>query len=141
MLVIGTVGAGGRLRSQTVATGANESATITGYVRSSNGDPIRGAAITLRPSSPEFVLEEPRLAESGDDGGFAIPNVPPGLYRITSVSKPGFAALVAPIPISVQGSEQKTDVVITLAPQGVFGGRLNDVYGELLVGTPSLHIA
>ncbi len=56
---------------------------ITGVVRDSNQNPVRGAVVVLLPNIlPDKVERESILAlESGEDGGFVFRDLAPGKYR------------------------------------------------------------
>lgn len=65
------------------------SGTVVGTVRDSSGAVVPGAAVTA-------TNQQTGIAQStvtGGEGGYTLPNLPPGIYRITAQSK-GFATAV-----------------------------------------------
>ncbi len=66
---------------------ATQSAQIAGTVQDQSGAVLAQAQITLTNTETGIVRE----TLSGGDGGYTLPNLTPGTYRL-SVSKPGFAA-------------------------------------------------
>lgn len=65
-------------------------ATITGTVLDTNGDVLQGAQVTLQGQSGSAV----RTVKSGNDGQFAFPGLPPGVYKVT-VAAPGMRTSTA----------------------------------------------
>ncbi|HEV2470749.1 MAG TPA: carboxypeptidase-like regulatory domain-containing protein [Candidatus Sulfotelmatobacter sp.] len=77
--------------AQSTKTSSNpeNSATLSGTVVDKNGDVLQGAQVTLSdPAGPA------RNAQSGRDGQFAFPGLPPDTYKLT-VSAPGMTTFTS----------------------------------------------
>src|SRR5216117_1883895 len=69
-----------------IVSAANDLATINGRVHDSTGFPITGALVIVAAASP--IIPE-RVALTGKDGSFSIPNLFAGQYTV-KVSMPQF---------------------------------------------------
>src|SRR5262245_23416604 len=95
------------------------SGSIGGVVKDRNGAPVAGARITVNDSMTNIT----QMAESKDDGGFVVPQLPPGSYTIT-VEKTGFRKFT------------KTGVVLSAADRlsaGTFMLDIGEVSDEVTV--------
>jgi hypothetical protein len=98
----------GQNGSQPAAAG-----TITGTVLDTDQDVLQGARVILAgPSGPAI-----RTLQSGIDGQFAFPGLPPGIYKLT-VTAPGMRTFTSS-EISLHAGEFRIVPPVTLA---VFGG-------------------
>jgi len=61
---------------------ANDSASITGTVQKSNGDPVASARVTAVPANNSQRRDLYKSANSGTDGTFTLSSLPPGSYKI-----------------------------------------------------------
>jgi len=68
------------------ATAKNSAGNISGTVHDPSGAVIPGANVTLFNMEQKYKV----VARSGEDGAFAFPAMPAGLYRL-EISSPGFA--------------------------------------------------
>ena len=94
--------------------GVASAQTLAGSVRDTSGAVLPG--VTTEASSPALI-EKIRVAVTDGNGQYQIPNLPPGVYKIT-FSLPGFSALV------------RDGVELT-------GGGVTTINAELRVGTVS----
>src|SRR5437879_7231992 len=69
-----------------IASAANDLAAITGRVHDAAGSPVAGALVIVVATSP--IIPE-RVALTGKDGSFSIPNLFAGQYRV-KISMPQF---------------------------------------------------
>ena len=69
---------------------AQGSAQIQGTVQDASGSAVPGAVIKVTQTDTGVV----RSAASGSDGGYVLPNLPIGPYRV-EVSKQGYTSYVA----------------------------------------------
>ena len=84
------------LMAQTTQTGG----TVVGTITDQSGAIIPGVKIELSNSATNFT----RTAETNKVGGYTLPNIPPGEYKIT-VSSPGFRiAVVQTVSVEVRES-------------------------------------
>jgi hypothetical protein len=70
------------------ATAQIASGVLTGEVRDQAGQPIAGAQVRV----VEVRTNRERTVETATDGGYLVPALPPGLYRL-AISAPGFRRL------------------------------------------------
>lgn len=104
-----------------------EPGSIDGVVRSNaTGQALRRAQVVLSPSGGKG---DSRVQETGDDGKFAFPSVPPGRYSIT-VERDGFLRLAAarvssykmPPVFSVRPGQTVSGLDFRMIPAGVISG-------------------
>src|SRR5256885_40078 len=92
-----------------IASAANDLATINGRVHDSAGSPVAGALVIVAAVSP--IIPE-RIALTGKDGSFSIPNLFAGQYSV-KISMPQFLpALKQGIQLNAGGT-----VVLTVSLQ------------------------
>jgi hypothetical protein len=92
---------------------------VSGGVSDPERKPVPGAHVTLTP----LDKARPGLqADSGEDGAFSFPRVPPGSYRLAG-EKEGLAPAVLPSEVRVSTSEV-TDLRLELSAGGSITGRL-----------------
>jgi outer membrane receptor protein involved in Fe transport len=101
-----------------VASGQAETGRLAGTVRDPQGDPVPGAAVTIRSQSTGATRE----AVTGSDGIFAFPNLQPAVWEITirltgfktysttATVSPGGSIAVAPV-LEVGGVEELVTVI------------------------------
>ena len=82
-----------------------ETGSITGTVRDSSGAAISGATVKAR----NLATSAERSANSGDNGQYNIPGLPPGNYEVT-VTSTGFANWTGRTEVTVGG-------IVTVDPQ------------------------
>ena len=82
----------------TVTFGQSTSGSINGTVKDPGGALVPGATVTV--TNPATSITQ--TAVTADDGGFSVPQLPPGNYTIT-IEKDGFKKL------------DKTDVILSAA--------------------------
>src|SRR5271165_3986031 len=109
------------------STEGQESGSVDGVVRSSaTGQVLRRAQVTL---SPVGARGGGRFQETGEDGKFSFPSLPPGRYSIT-VERDGYLRLAAahlrsykmPPVLSVRPGETVSGLDFRMIPAGVIGG-------------------
>lgn len=61
---------------------ANDSASITGTVQYSNGDPVQSARVTAVPANNSQRRDLYKVANSAADGTFTLSALPPGNYKV-----------------------------------------------------------
>lgn len=61
---------------------ANDSASITGTVQRSNGDPVQSARVTAVPANNSQRRDLFKAVNSGADGTFTLADLPPGSYKV-----------------------------------------------------------
>src|SRR5215510_8177767 len=125
-------------------------ASVDGIVfDSETKQPLPGATISLQDRNGTGGK---MITVTGNDGRFALHNVPPGQYLIEA-SRSGYVSEVAGnsllppnlppntlMPINIAVSQQLTagqtlsDLRLVLTPGGVITGRLTDDHGEAVVG-------
>ena len=110
--------------AQTTTTGA-----IEGVVTDPNGAAVKGATVTA--TSPNLIKAQ--TATTGDDGRYQIPNLPPGLYKVT-VEGQGFGKYES-AELSVNlGRTSTADATLQLATSTntvtVVGGNAVDTAGN-----------
>ena len=103
-------------------------AHVSGVVMSSDGRPLAGAILVVRPrgsgsGSPANLLAGAGRSQSAADGSFRLSAVPPGEYVLEVQQRPmqpgaalqnGFAGLeFASVPLSVSGSIENFTVITT----------------------------
>src|SRR5262245_12668669 len=89
------------LLAPAIASGANDLAAINGRVHNSAGSPIAGALVIVAAASP--IIPE-RVALTGKDGSFSIPNLFAGQYTV-KISMPQFLpALKSGIQLNAGGT-------------------------------------
>jgi hypothetical protein len=108
--------------------------TISGTVTDRDGATIAGASITLTPD-PQPPADGPRVAVSTPDGRFSIPDVPPGLFKIT-VAAAGFAPLQTSgelhagesivLPAIALAAASNTDIQVTASQSEIAEAQIND---------------
>jgi protocatechuate 3,4-dioxygenase beta subunit len=112
-------------------------ARISGTVKNAADDtPLaRARVIATSPGLPE-----PRVAISGTDGKYALPDLPPGAYTITA-TRTGFAPFtygqgrsITGTPVSVITGQQLTAIDLPLTAGGVIVGRILDEDGAPFAG-------
>ena len=85
----------GRVMMQSAAAPAKATATgdasLSGTVIDPTGAFLPGAKIEVAPAQAAGAKAVTASAIAGSNGAYAIPNLPPGTYRVT-VTRPGFAA-------------------------------------------------
>ena len=122
--------------SEQAAAPAAGTAQISGVIRNSSDDtPVTRARV----SAASDALEGPRVALSGADGKYSIPDLPAGAYTVT-VTRSGFAPQthskgrsITPAPIVVaDGQQVATD--FALVPSGFIAGRILDEDGTPFAG-------
>lgn len=87
-------------------------ASITGTVLDTNRDVLQGARVTVRAQSGSVI----RSAQSGNDGQFAFPGLPPDVYKLT-VTAPGMSTFTS-ADIAIQQGEARILPAVTLAVSG-----------------------
>lgn len=107
-------------------------APVSGKVVDAGGTPIAGAFVTRHDASRLWFAGnlEKDAVETAADGTFTFPAVPAGSFRFTArnnVLAPGSSP-----PVAVDGSNPKTDVVITMKPGGVLTGTVVDKSGAVV---------
>jgi len=152
-----------RLTAMQQPAGAPAKATVTGLVlRSTTGDPISRATVTLtrvapqgagaRGAAPEGQRGQPAqqqaqqqpqtfTATTDDQGKFLISDIDPGSYRVIA-ARNGFArqeygqrSLNRPgTLIDIREGQQVRDISFRLIPAGTISGRVMDTNGEPLPG-------
>jgi len=121
------------------ATAQSNKGTIVGTVTDPNGAVVKGAKVT----ATNVATNKTGEATTGDSGTYTIPELDPGLYRVT-VDAQGFSqAAVEQVKIDTS-SRQAVDVVLTAG--GVSGGTVtvtaeaplaeseSSVRGDLITG-------
>lgn len=115
-------------------------ARLSGTVVDSRGKPVSGYVVMLNQARPEaWQLGELKVAEADDSGRFALPDVPPGEYRLDVRSKASIEAIArtggagqsqaddapefASVPLSVNG-EDVPGLTIRLTPGFEMRGRV-----------------
>src|SRR5437762_4594694 len=84
-----------------VASAANDLAAINGRVHDSSGSPLVGALVIIAAASP--IIPE-RVALTGKDGSFSVPNLFAGQYTV-KISMPQFLpALKSGIQLNAGGT-------------------------------------
>ncbi len=83
-------------------------AVVRGVVHDTQHRPVAGAAITLHATNSDFAVH----GVSGQDGAFALPEAPIGVYRL-EVSAPGFAAWSEPVTL-VSGTNPAVHVELAV---------------------------
>ncbi|PYO37012.1 MAG: hypothetical protein DMD74_02105 [Gemmatimonadetes bacterium] len=78
--------------------------TVSGRIVDSAGSPLPAAAVQL--------VELHRTTLAASDGGFSLPDVPPGRYTLV-VRHPGYAAVVRPVVVA---GPVRVDLVLEPAP-------------------------
>jgi protocatechuate 3,4-dioxygenase beta subunit len=102
--------------------------SATGEVRSTRGDSIADAEVTL------YTEQGIRRARTSGDGTFAVTDLAPGPLRCT-VRSPGFAALTRPASIDANGGRRPTSLGrLELAPGGAVEGVVLDGRGDPIAG-------
>jgi hypothetical protein len=92
---------------------------VDGGVSDPERKPVPGAHVTLTP----LDKARPGLqADSGEDGSFSFPHVPPGSYRLSG-EKEGFAPAVLPSEVRV-ATKEITGLRLELSAGGSIAGRL-----------------
>lgn len=109
------------------ASEGQEPGSVSGLVRSNaTGQVLRRAQVVL---TPVGAKSGGRFQETGEDGKFSFPSVPPGRYSI-SVERDGFLRLTAahlgsykmPPVFSVRPGEMVSGLDFRMIPAGVIGG-------------------
>lgn len=80
-----------------VVFGQETTGSIEGTVKDSNGAVVPGVTVTVKGVSIGFN----RSTTSNEEGTFLIPQVPPGVYKITTEAVKGFAASSNDITVAV----------------------------------------
>lgn len=112
-----------------------ETYTIRGRVTDvTTGQPIRGAAVSLRAADEEQFQAQGTLTD--DQGRWGFSGLPAGDY-ILNHGKPGFTRvqgvrIYSPVHVSAQSPVR--DIELVLARGGVITGRVTDAIGEPAVG-------
>jgi hypothetical protein len=108
-----------------------EESQVSGTVHAADGSgPIAGAGVRLeRDGEAASGFHMPSRTVTGADGGFLLPGVPAGRWRLV-VEKPGYAAHVSPVEV-VAGDVEAAPVL--LEPAGVLELRVRLADGR----TPS----
>jgi hypothetical protein len=104
-------------------------ARISGTVLSSNGKPLTGAVVLVRPANGGGGMFNIGGANQvGPDGGFTLNNVPPGEYTLDVQQRPrdlqsvaGGQLEVASLPLSVTGEDINGVTILTTAGISVSG--------------------
>ncbi|MCA1581850.1 MAG: TonB-dependent receptor [Acidobacteria bacterium] len=104
VLFIAFCGIAGGILAQGTQTG-----TLSGTVRTSQGDPLPGVTITL--TSP--ALQGQRTAVTAVNGDYIARGLPPGDYKAT-FSMPGMTAVERDLPVTLAGTT-KLDVAMELS--------------------------
>jgi hypothetical protein len=76
--------------THTLAVAQNVNGAIVGTVRDSSSSVIAGAKVTVTNEDTNFEYR----AETGSTGDFVVPNLPPGVYTVSS-ERPGFKQSIA----------------------------------------------
>jgi Carboxypeptidase regulatory-like domain len=79
--------------------GQVENGTIVGTVRDTTGAAVAGASVSAR----NTATSETRTANSGADGTYRIPGLPPGMYEV-KVDATGFATFTSQAEVTVGGT-------------------------------------
>lgn len=119
------------LTAQDVQKGVQKG-TISGRVVTEDGDGLPGITVTLTLARSERVSQR-RTASTDDDGNFRFNDLPPGAYRISTLS--GRAYVPAP---TLAGSEPRLyrpgeTVTLQMIKGGVITGRVTNAAGEPVV--------
>jgi Carboxypeptidase regulatory-like domain len=85
-----------------------ESRVVRGVVRGTNGEPVAGAAVTLR--SEGETQHVPRRTRTGDDGEFRIDGVSAGSHSLR-VTASGYLRL-KPIELEITSGERVENVIL-----------------------------
>jgi hypothetical protein len=111
---------------------------ITGYiVKMGTGEPLSKAVVTL--SSAGGGRGQSYSATTTTGGQFAFQNLEPGQYRL-SATRSGYVRMEygarSPnrpgLPLTINGGQRLTDVIVQLMPAGTITGRVFDRDGEPL---------
>src|ERR1051325_430185 len=94
------------------ALGQGATGQITGTVTDAAGAVVPGASLTVTNPAPSLTRE----VVTGDEGGFAVPLLPPGRYKV-EVSAKGFKrSIVTELEVNVT---QTSTINLTLEPSAV----------------------
>lgn len=126
----GTLVNGGNTVELTVIM--RKGAAVSGKVVDTSGTAVAGAYVTRHDASRLWFAGnlEKDAVQTGTDGTFTFPAVPAGSFRFTArnnVLAPGNSP-----PVSVDGSNPTTDVLITMKPGGVLTGTVVDKSGAVV---------
>jgi|ADurb_Met_03_Slu_FD_contig_61_261117_length_4432_multi_4_in_0_out_0_4 uncharacterized GH25 family protein len=103
---------------------------VKGNVIDTDGNPVKAFSARAEPIDVDAGYETPRAAFktfSGAEGGFEIPNLPPGSYTI-NVQSPGYRGTQA-ANIRVAAADVTDVGVLRLQTGGILNGRVIDSYG------------
>ncbi len=103
---------------------------VKGIVVDGDGKPVKAFSARAEPIDIDAGYETPRTSFktfSGAEGGFEIPNLPPGSYTI-NVQSPGYRGAQAE-NIRVAAADVADVGVLRLQAGGMLNGRVIDAYG------------
>jgi len=121
-----------------LALGADDHCSVTGRVVSAaTGEPVRKVQVILRPADPRTARSVPLGAVTDASGGFSLPDLEPGQYRLFA-ERAGFVSgeygarrpSRSGTPITLLPGQDLTGVEVRLTPQGVITGRVQDEDGD-----------
>jgi hypothetical protein len=112
--------------------------TISGFVATPAGEPVRGATLrlSLNPSTSTGFLTQSELYSVFSDakGNYAFEDLAPGRYAICS-DKPGYlykcyADSAKRVEFELAPGQRLTGIDIKMTPQAVISGRITDENGD-----------
>jgi carboxypeptidase family protein len=124
-----TVALGQEMSSVTFSLVPARLARVSGTVLSSNGKPLTGAVVLVRPTNgPGGMFNIGGANQVGADGGFTLNNVPPGEYTLDVQQRPrdlqsvgGGQLEFASLPLSVTGEDIANVTILTTPGISVSG--------------------
>ena len=124
-----------------IATAFSQPPGISGTLTDQKGKPIQGAWVTaVRQSVPPASA----TIASDANGGFSLPNLPAGSYRLCAQTSAGdyidpcwWSSPMNPSLVTVRQGATTTGVTLKLASAATLQVRINDPQGHLSAGSAS----